>query len=107
MMQGELDSWQEYQFMNHELDALGKRPKGGYEFRMVLVDSKPVSSIRDSEIAKDFLNVLQLSQTGSALIASNRYEIFLDKKLMLHISRQSPPLSPTASLQGDQVSQPQ
>jgi hypothetical protein len=33
--------------------------------------------------------MLQLSQTGSALIATNRYEITLDKKQTLRISRQS------------------
>lgn len=89
MMQAELNVGQKYQFMNHELDSLGKKPKGGHEFRLVIAGSKAVNNIRDSEIAKDLLNVLQLSQTGSALLATNRYEIVLDKKLMLHISRQS------------------
>lgn len=89
MMQADLNVLQKYQFMNHELDSLGKKPKGGHEFKLVIAGAKAVNNIRDSEIAKDLLNVLQLSQTGSALMASNRYEIFLDKKLMLHINRLS------------------
>lgn len=89
MMQGGLNDWQHYQFMKHELDSFGKKPKGGLDFHMIVSESKLVKSIRDSEIAKDLFEVLQHSQTASALLAANRYEIILDKKLALKISRQN------------------
>jgi hypothetical protein len=100
MMQAELNDVQQYQFMKHELDDLGKRPKGGFDFQMVISASKVVNNISNSDIAKDLLNVLQLSQTGSALLATHRYEIALDKKLTLRISRQS--INQNTSVQAEQ-----
>lgn len=89
MMQSPLNEWQQYQFMKHELTAIDKKPKGGYDFHVVLSGTSNSSQVRNSEIAKDFLNMLQGSKTGSALLATNKYEIILDKQLALHISRQS------------------
>jgi hypothetical protein len=51
--------------------------------------NKPTRDSSDSELAKDFINMLRLSQTGLALMSTNRYEIILDKTQMLRISRQS------------------
>lgn len=89
MMQGTSDEGQQYQFMKHELLAIEKRPKSGFEFRLVIAQSKATNDIRNYEIAKDLLNMLQQSKTGSALIAANRYEIVLDKTQTLRISRQA------------------
>src|SRR5690349_14749932 len=84
MLQAALSESQQYQFMKHELKSIDKKPKGGFEFRMIISKSRPASPIGESEIAKDLLHMLQLSQTGSALIATHRYEITLDKKQILH-----------------------
>jgi hypothetical protein len=89
MMQAAPNEWQQYQFMKHELSSIEKKPKGGFEFHLVISKSKATSDSRDSEIASDLVNMLQASQTGSTLIATNRYEITLDKKQTLRISRQS------------------
>lgn len=89
LMQGTPDEWQQYQFMKHELSAIEKKPKGGFDFRLVISEGKATRETTDSEIAKDLLNVLQLSQTGALLIASHKYEIILDKNLMLRINRQN------------------
>jgi len=88
MMQAS-DELQQYQFMKHELSSIEKKPKGGFEFRLVISKSKATRETSDSEIASDLLNMLQLSQTGSTLIAANNYEITLDKKQTLRISKQS------------------
>jgi hypothetical protein len=90
MMQAAFSESQQYKFMKHELRSIEKKPKGGFEFSMIIAKSRPASPIGESEIAHDLLNMLQLSQTGSALIAENRYEITLDKNQILHISRQTP-----------------
>jgi len=87
MMQGSPDEWQQYQFMKHELSAIEKKPKGGFDFKLVISEGKATRETSNSEIAKDLLNVLQLSQTGALLIASHKYEIILDKNLTLRINR--------------------
>lgn len=89
MMQADLNEWQQYQFMKHELVAIDQKPKGGFNFRLVVSMNKPTRDSSDSDIAKDFLNMLRLSQTGLALMSTNRYEIILDKDQLLRISRQS------------------
>ncbi|MEI9917655.1 MAG: hypothetical protein WDO14_02510 [Bacteroidota bacterium] len=89
MMQGSVDESQQYQFMKHELSSIEKKPKGGFEFRLVILNGKATRETTASEIASDLLEMLKLSQTGSTLIAANRYEITLDKKQMLRISRQA------------------
>lgn len=89
MMQAAPEESQQYQFMKHELSSIDKKPKGGFEFRMVIEKSRATRETTDSEIARDLLNMLQLSKTGSTLIATNSYEITLDKKQTLRVSRQS------------------
>lgn len=89
MMQAALNDLQQYQFMKHELSSIEKKPKGGFEFRLVILQGRATRESSDSDIARDLLNMLQVSQTGSALIATNRYEITLDKQQTLRISRQS------------------
>lgn len=75
--------------MKHELNTVEKKPKGGFNFRVVISMSKASRDSSDSEIARDLIDMLRLSQTGSALIATNRYEIVLEKNQMLRINRQS------------------
>lgn len=89
MMQESSNEWKEYQFMKHELSAIEKKPKGGFKFRVVIAMNKVTIESSDSEIARDLVEMLRLSQTGSALIAANRYEIILEKNQMLRINRQS------------------
>lgn len=89
MMQASLEDGQQYQFMKHELSSIEKKPKGGFEFRLVISNGRAARQTRESEIASDLLNMLQLSQTGSTLMAANHYEITLDKKQTLRVSRQS------------------
>lgn len=88
MMQASENELQQYQFMKHEIVSIEKKPKGGFEFRMVISKGRATRETSDSEIASDLLNMLQLSQTGSTLIAANQYEITLDKKQVLRIVRQ-------------------
>lgn len=89
MMQGALNEWHEYQFMKHELSHAGKKPKGGIKFSAVISMSKASIDARDSEIGIDLIEMLRQSQTGAALMATNRYEIVLEKNLMLRIVRKS------------------
>src|SRR5690349_2013629 len=89
MMQADLNEWQQYRFMKHELTAIDQKPKGGFNFRLVISMNQLTRDSSDSELAKDLLNMLRLSQTGLALISNNRYEFILDKTQVFRISRQS------------------
>jgi hypothetical protein len=89
MMQGSPDEWQQYQFMKHEFSSIEKKPKGGFDFRLVIENGKATRETSDSESARDLLNMLQQSQTGALLITSHKYEIILDKNLTLKINRHS------------------
>ena len=89
MMRADINEWQEYRFMKHELSAIDQKPKGGFNFRLVISMNKLTRDSTNSDLAKDFLNMLRSSQTGLALMSTNNYEIILDKTQMLRISRQS------------------
>lgn len=89
MMQAPPAEWQQYQFMKHELREIDQKPKGGFNFKLTISMSRAAAGSTNSELAKDFINMLRQSQTGSALIASNRYEVILDKNQLLRISRQT------------------
>jgi hypothetical protein len=89
MMQASSSEAPQYQLMSHELRDIEKKPKGGFEFRLVISEGKATRETTDSEIAKDLLSVLQLSKTASTLMAANRYEITLDRKQTLRVTRQS------------------
>ena len=89
MMQASVDEWKEYQFMPHELSSIEKKPKGGFSFRVVITMNKAVVETKDSEIAKDLIEMLRSSQTGSNLIATNKYEFVMGKNQLLRVSKQS------------------
>lgn len=103
-MQATIDEWQRYKFMKHELPGVDKSRKGKkFDFRIVIAANRVISHTPQSDVGSDLLNVLQLSQTGSALLATNRYEFVLDKQHMLSVSRQS--LS-TPTADNDQSTKP-
>lgn len=78
---------QEYRLMQHEIAALDTKKKGSFGFNLRVSGSKAVNSIKDSELAQDLLNMLQLSRKATELMVDNTYDITLDKKLMLHVTQ--------------------
>jgi hypothetical protein len=81
---------QTYQLMQHEFTALDSRKKGGFGFSMSVAGRKATTNIKNSEVAQDLLHMLQLSRTGSELMAANMYEFSLDKQFKLHVTQLKP-----------------
>ena len=81
---------QQYKLMQHEIQAMDEKKKSGFGFNLFVSGSKATNNIKDSEIAQDLLNMLQLSRKGAELLVDFTYEIKLDKQFTLHISQINP-----------------
>jgi hypothetical protein len=78
---------QHYQMSGHEFRQMNARQKGGYNFVLQVLKGKAINNIRESQMAKELLEVLQLSKKASELTEQAPYEIALDKQFVLHITR--------------------
>jgi hypothetical protein len=89
MMLDSAETPQQYKLSSHEFRAMNAKQKGGYSFVLQVAKGKAINNIRDSIIAQELLEILQLSKKGSELIEEAPYEIILDKQFVLHISKMS------------------
>jgi len=80
---------QQYQLSGHEFRQMNARQKGGYNFVLQVLKGKALNNIRESQMAKELLEVLQLSRKATELTEQAPYEITLDKQFVLHISKMS------------------
>ena len=87
MMMDSLNAPQEYKLSAHEFRAMNAKPKGGYNFVLQVSKGKAINNIRDSIIAQELLEILQLSRKASELIDESPYQISLDKQFVLHVSK--------------------
>jgi hypothetical protein len=78
---------QEYRLSAHEFKAMNPKHKGGYAFILQVSKGKSINNIKDSIVAQDLLEILQLSKKASELIDESPYQLTLDKQFVLHISR--------------------
>jgi hypothetical protein len=78
---------QSYQLSNHEFKALSAKPKGGFTFALEVSGGKALSGLKDSIIAQDLWEVLQLSPKASELISNAGYQFSMDKQFILHINK--------------------
>lgn len=78
---------QVYKLSAHEFKAMNAKQKGGYNFMLQVSKGKALNNIRDSIIAQELLEVLQLSPKASELTLVAPYQIEMDKKFMLHVSK--------------------
>ena len=79
---------QQYRLTEHEFRAMdSKKKKVNLGFNLVVAESRPVNSIKDSEAAQDLLHMLSMSPKGAELIQQHRYELSLDKHFVLHIQQ--------------------
>ena len=96
MMLDAAEEPQHYQLYPHEFHALSDRKRTGFNFTLHVSKGKAINNIRDSVVARDLLNVLQLSRKASELMDEDPYEIVLDKKFMLHINKMVEPAEETS-----------
>src|SRR5262245_19387606 len=78
---------QSYQLSNHEFKALNPKQKGGYTFALQVSEGKALSGLKDSAIATDLWEILQLSRKATELIASATYEFSMDRQFVLRVSK--------------------
>jgi hypothetical protein len=48
---------------------------------------KAISGLKDSVVAQDLWEILQLSRKASELISTTTFQIFMDKQFILHVQR--------------------
>ena len=78
---------QSYQLLNHEFKQLNPTKKGGYTFSLRVSQGKAVSGLKDSVIAQDLWEILQMSRKASEMIASGTFDFSMDKQFKLHVQR--------------------
>lgn len=77
---------QSYQLSNHEFKALNPKQKGGYTFELEVAQGKAVSGLKNSVVARDLWEILQLSPKASELISNSQYQFSMDKQFKLHVN---------------------
>ncbi len=81
------DSPQAYKFSPHEFKAMNAKQKGGFDFILQVSKGKAVNNIRDSVIAQELLEILQISRKASELTDLAAYRIEMDKQFVLRITK--------------------
>ena len=79
-----------YQLSSHEFhQAFNNQKNGVYTFALEVAEGRVVSGVKESLVAQDLWEMLKLSPKASELIASSTFQISMDKKFMLRVSRTS------------------
>jgi hypothetical protein len=87
MMLDAAEEPQQYKLSAHEFKALNAKQKGGYNFTLQVSKGKAVNNIKESLVAQDLLDVLQLSRKACELVEIATYEIMMDKQFVLHVNK--------------------
>ena len=87
MMIDSINEPQSYQLSNHEFKALNPKQKGGYAFALEVSGGKAVNGLKDSIVAQDLWEILQLSPKANELISTAAYQFSMDKQFILHVNR--------------------
>jgi hypothetical protein len=89
MMVDSVEKPQEYKLSAHEFKAMNTKQKSGFSFVLKVSKGKAMNNIRDSVIAQELLEILQLSKKASELTDEAAYQFELDKQFILHITKLS------------------
>ncbi|HEY9006450.1 hypothetical protein [Ohtaekwangia sp.] len=87
MMIDAADESQSYQLSHHEFKALNPTSKGAFSFSLEVSAGKATSGLKDSAVAQDLWEILQLSRKASELIADATFRFSMDKQFILHIQK--------------------
>lgn len=77
---------QQYKLFGHEFKTLNPKEKS-YSFELHAYQGKSVNNIKTSTVAKNLLDMLNMSRKASELMSEEHFEFKLDKQFTLHISR--------------------
>jgi hypothetical protein len=89
MMVDSSENPQVYKMSAHEFRAMNTKQKSGFSFVLQVSKGKAINNIRDSIIAQELLEILQLSKKASELTDESPYQFELDKQFTLHITKLS------------------
>ena len=78
---------QRYSFAHHEFLRTNPKSKSGMAFILYMHGSKALNNIRTSPLAHSLLSTLRQSKTAMALLEHSTYELMLDKKFVLHVTK--------------------
>ena len=78
---------QSYQLSNHEFKALNPKQKGGYTFSLQVSGGKAISGLKNSVVAQDLWEILQMSPKAIEMISASTYEFSMDKQFKLHVNK--------------------
>jgi hypothetical protein len=81
------ESPQAYKLSPHEFRAMNTKQKSGFNFVLQVSKGKAINNIRDSIIAQELLEILQISRKASELTDTSPYQIEMDKQFVLHITK--------------------
>jgi hypothetical protein len=78
---------QKYQLSHHEFQAANNGKKGPFSFSLALANGRPVTGLKDSLVAQDLWEILQMSRKASELISESSFQFSLDRQFVLHIEK--------------------
>src|ERR1043165_2561703 len=82
MMVDSGDGPQVYKLSPHEFRAMNTKQKSGFNFVLQVSKGKAINNIRDSVIAQELLEILQISRKASELTEMDSYQIEMDKQFV-------------------------
>jgi hypothetical protein len=78
---------QSYQLSNHEFKSLAEGKKDPFVFNLTVAEGKAVKGLKNSLVAQDLWEILQMSRKGSELISAGGFEISMDRQFVLHVHK--------------------
>jgi hypothetical protein len=81
------DQPQQYKLSSHEFKERDPKHRGGYNFILHISKGRAMNPIKDSVVARELVELLQLSKKATALTEAAAYEISLDKEFVLRICK--------------------
>lgn len=86
MIDADLGS-QRYQLLQHEFHAFSNGKKGAFTFALEVSKGRAVNGLKDSPVAQDLWEILQLSRKASELIADAVFHFSMDRQFVLHVQK--------------------
>ena len=78
---------QTYQLSNHEFIAFNSGKKTVFAFDLQVANGRAVSGLKDSLIAQDLWEILQMSRKASELVSTSGYRFSMDRQFVLHVQK--------------------
>ena len=73
--------------LKSRIQGIKSQTKGGYVFELEVAGGKAISGLKDSSVAQDLWEILQISPKANELISSHGYKFSMDKQFILHINK--------------------